>query len=347
MQPRVLHLMAGSAQGGAEAFCLRLLPALARRGAAQALVTRPHMPNLPTLQSAGVQVHTARFGTPWLDWQTRGVIKKSVRAFQPDIIMTWMNRAAAFSKCITPHGAKIVGRLGGYYDLKYYRHCDALVGNTLDLVDYFVREGWPREQCAYLPNFADTANTPPVSRQALGVPDGAPLLLALGRFHANKAFDTLLRALAQVPNAHLILAGDGDLKPDLFALAAQCGVAPRVHFLGWRDDTAALYAAADIFVCPSRHEPLGNVILEAMAAGKPIVSTNNHGAMQLLQDGQNGVMVPVDDAFALARAVNDLIVNTGRAAALGNAARQAYDASYSEDSVCAHYLDFFRQMAGA
>jgi len=339
MQAKVLHLMAGSAQGGAEAFCLRLLPALARRGLSQALVTRPHMPKLDELVAAGIAVDTARFATPWMDWQTMNTIRKAVADFQPNIIMAWMNRAAAFSRRLAGRGIKMVGRLGGYYDLKYYRHCDALIGNTADLVTYFVREGWSADRSFYLPNFADTtAPSVCLPRPA------APLLLALGRLHPNKGFDVLLNALAQIPQARLWLAGDGDLKSALQNQAAQLGLLDRIDFLGWRTDITALHAAADIFLCPSRHEPLGNVILEAMAAGKGIVSTANQGALQLLQDGHNALITPIDDAAALARAVNDLIAHPQRAAEFGAAAQQTYLANYSEDAVCARYLEFFNNL---
>ncbi|MBU6327764.1 MAG: glycosyltransferase, partial [Verrucomicrobia bacterium] len=336
MQAKVLHLIAGSAQGGAEAFCLRLLPSLARRGLSQALITRPHMTKLEELAAAGIAVDTARFATPWMDWQTKHTIRKAVVNFQPNIIMTWMNRASAFSRRLVGREVKIVGRLGGYYDLKYYGHCDALIGNTADLVTYFEREGWPADRAFYLPNFADT------SALATSLPRPAgPLLLALGRLHPNKGFDVLFNALAQIPQARLWLAGDGDLKSALQDQAAQLGILDRIDFLGWRTDITALYAAADIFLCPSRHEPLGNVILEAMAAGKAIVSTANQGALQLLQDGHNAVITPIDDAAAMARAVNDLVAHPQRAVAFGYAAKQTYLANYSEDAVCARYLEFF------
>ena len=331
--------MAGSARGGAEAFCLRLLPALARRGLSQALVTRSHMPKLDELASAGISCCTARFATPWIDWQTKNTIGNAVKDFQPNIIMAWMSRASAFSRGLAGRGCKIVGRLGGYYDLKYYRHSDALIGNTADLVTYFEREGWPADRAFYLPNFADT--TAPAS--SLPRPVG-PLLLALGRLHPNKGFDVLLNALTQIPHARLWLAGDGDLKSALQDQAAQLGLSERIEFLGWRTDITALYAAADIFLCSSRHEPLGNVILEAMASGKGIVSTANQGALQLLQDGHNALITPIDDAAAMARAVNDLIAQPQQAAAYGGAAKQAYLTDYSEDAVCERYLDFFNNL---
>ena len=95
--------------------------------------------------------------------------------------LSWMSRAASFA----PKGGKRfrhVGRLGGYYDLKYYQSCDYLVGNTPDIVDYIVRSGWPAERASYLPNFVNAETAPAVNRKGLSTPASAPVILALGRF---------------------------------------------------------------------------------------------------------------------------------------------------------------------
>jgi glycosyltransferase involved in cell wall biosynthesis len=85
----------------------------------------------------------------------------------------------------------------------------------------------------------------------------------MGRLHADKGFDVLLRAIALLPRGHVYLAGAGPEEAALRALAAELGITARVSFLGWRRDIGALLAAADIFICSSRHEPLGNIVLEA------------------------------------------------------------------------------------
>ena len=126
-----------------------------------------------------------------------------------------------------------------------------------------------------MPNAAPDERATPWPRHALGTPGAAPLLLALGRLHENKGFDTLIRALALLPDHHLWLAGEGPLEESLRRLARETGVEERVRLLGWRADTAALYAACDAFVCPSRHEPFGNIIVEAWAQRVPVVATRS------------------------------------------------------------------------
>jgi len=126
-----------------------------------------------------------------------------------------------------------------------------------------VRGSSPRERTRYLPNFVDDRRLPPAPRAEQDTPEDAPLLLCLGRLHRNKGFDVAIAALGEVPEAWLWIAGDGPERAALEARAAAEGVAGRVRFLGWRADVPALFAAADLLVCSSRHEPLGNIVIEA------------------------------------------------------------------------------------
>ena len=117
----------------------------------------------------------------------------------------------------------------------------------------------------------------------------------------------MLRALPQVPEARLWLAGEGPERDALHSLAAELGVAGRVHFLGWRDDVGALMRSADLFVCPSRHEGLGGIVLEVWYHRCPIVATASQGPAELIEDGATGRLVPVDAVDDLAGAINAVI----------------------------------------
>jgi glycosyltransferase involved in cell wall biosynthesis len=171
-----------------------------------------------------------------------------------------------------------------------------------------------------------------------------PLLLALGRLHPNKAFDVLLRALADLPDAVLWLGGDGPERAALAALAGTLGVTERVRFLGWRQDTAPLYAAADVVVVPSRHEPLGNVVLEGWARRRPVVAAASAGPAALIADGISGRLVPVDDASALSSALAQLLADPAAAARLAVGGEAAWQAGYTEAAVRDRYLEFFRRV---
>jgi len=345
--PRVLQALAGAEHGGAEAFFDRLVGALARAGVTQHVLTRDHPTRLARLRAAGLAPVALRFGG-WLDWTTRRRFRAEIARFRPDLVLTWMSRATSFCPAPPVAGQRFlrVGRLGGYYDAKYYRGCDHLIANTADICDWLVGQGFAPGTVHHLPNFVDATPAPPVDRASLDTPAAAPLLLALGRLHPNKAFDVLIDALAALPDAYLWLAGEGDARAALARRASERGVAARLRWLGWRDDVPALLAAADILVCASRHEPLGNVVIEGWAHGVAVVATASQGPRALIRDTADGLLVPIDDAGALAAALRRLIDDTALRAALARAGRARYEAAFTEQAVVRKYRAFFNQVCG-
>jgi glycosyltransferase involved in cell wall biosynthesis len=197
--------MAGAVHGGAETFFEDLTAAFARAGQTQMAVTRPVPERLSLLQALGVEVRSLPFGgaldliTPW---KLRGI----AAVWKPDVILGWMNRACT----VMPSGdVARIGRLGGYYALKYYRRCDALICNTRDIRDYVVREGWPMDRAHYVPNFCPLLSDAPLPRTSFDTPKDAAILLILARLEEVKGIDTAIRALAHVPDAVLWIAGEG------------------------------------------------------------------------------------------------------------------------------------------
>jgi glycosyltransferase involved in cell wall biosynthesis len=333
---RILQAMAGAPHGGAEAFFERLAVALHHDGETQQLILRREPSRAARLRAAGLPVDELAFGSV-LDFVSARRFAAIARDFKPRVVLTWMSRATIYC----PRGDFVhVARLGGYYDLRYYKHCDHLIGNTQALTEWMVKEGWPESRVHYLPNFAEVAPAPPVPRASLDTPADAPLAIALGRLHPNKGFDVLLAAAAKVPGLYLWLAGEGALRGALRRQADSLGIADRVRFLGWRQDVGALLAAADMLVCSSRREPLGNTIIEAWAAHKPVVACAASGPAELIEHGKTGLLVPVDDAGALAEAMRDLVQDKARAAALAEAGHAMFEARFSEPRVVARYREF-------
>lgn len=332
---RVLQVLGSAAHGGAESFFERLVPALHRAGLEQRAVIRPFADREAVLRSAGLEPAFAPFGGVF-DLQTPGILRREIEKFRPDIVFTWQNRASS----AMPKGKFVhVARMGGYYDLKYYRSADHLIGNTEDIRDYLIAQGWPASRAHYVPNFVDREEAEPEPRARHHTPDDAPLVLALGRLHENKAFDVLLHGFADVPKAHLWIAGTGPEEVKLHDLAEARGVQERVHFLGWRRDISKLFAACDVFVCPSRHEPLGNVVLEAFAHSKPVVAARAQGPGMLIEDGKSGLLVPIDDPAALADALTRMIGDQALRARCAVAGHEIWLASYSERVVVRRYLE--------
>jgi glycosyltransferase involved in cell wall biosynthesis len=329
--------MAGAAEGGAELFFERLCIALHREGETVLPAIRPNPARDATLRAAGLDPAGFAFGPP-LDLLTRPRLRAALRRFAPEVAVFWMNRANQHA----PAGDWVsVGRLGGYYDLKYYRGRDHLIGNTRGIVSWLRRAGWPAERTHYLPNFvADFAAEPQADRAALGVPRHEKLLLGLGRLHTDKGFDTLIRALPRIPHTTLALAGAGPEQDALRDLARREGVAGRVRFLGWRQDAGRLLKAADVFVCASRIEPLGNMVLEAWSASCPVVAVAAAGPAELIRDGGDGKLVPHEDPAALATAIAAVLEDAPLATALAQAGRARFESEFAASPVLAAWRAF-------
>lgn len=337
--------MAGASQGGAETFFSRLAVALQARDVDQRLVIRPDTQRERLLRDADVRFVTARFGGTF-DFTTRHALKREIDTFRPHMVLTWMNRATQC--CPRAGGASDFRHIGtprGYYNPKYYRHCDHLVVTTDDLARFYGDRGWPLDRVSVIPNFAPFNPLPATSRAALETPAAAPVILALGRLHQHKGFDILLGALEKLPEHFLWIGGTGPLEVDLRRMAETLGVADRVRFLGWRTDAAALFAAADIFVCSSRHEPFGNIIIEAWMYGTPLVAAASEGPAALIDDNVTGLLTPVDDSDAMAGAIGRLTTESALASRLAEAGRRQYETRYSEDVVLPQYLTLFEDLA--
>jgi glycosyltransferase involved in cell wall biosynthesis len=340
MSLKVLTALAGAPVGGAEAFYVTLTCALARAGLDMRAVLRPNAEREAALAKAGIRLDTAPFGGLF-DFTTRPAMRRIVDEFRPDIVLAFAGRAAA----MMPRGAHtLIGRLGGYYNLKNFRYCDVLVCNAPDLVRYATEGGWPRERVFHIPNFPNLEDAPQVARASLGTPDDVPLALALGRLHPNKGMDVLLRAAARVPALHVWIAGEGEERAALEALARDCGVVERVRFLGWRPDRAGLFKSADLCVYPSRAEPFGNVVVEAWGYGVPLVTTASKGPSWLVQDGEDAILTPVDDVEALADGIRRLLASNELAKRLVANGRQRVASEFSEAAVVARYIELFERV---
>ena len=166
---------------------------------------------------------------------------------------------------------------------------------------------------------AAAAHTP------IGAPEGAPFIVACGRLTAVKGFDDLIRAFALVRQRHrlrLVILGDGPDRAALLRTAREAGVEEEIDLPGFVANPFAWFGRARCFVLSSRSEGLANVLLEAMAAGAPIVSSRCGGAEEVVEHGRTGLLYPPGDVEALARALGTVVEDPGRAGALALGARK-------------------------
>ena len=334
----VLHLLGSPGDGGAETYFLSLARALAEDGLSQAAAMHANAGREAAMAALRVPTIVLPYDAPF-DFVTGRRIRQIAEDLPARVLLQWMNRAG---RVVPRHGPWArIGRLGGYYDLKYYQGCAFLVGNTRDIVDHIVRRGWPAERVAYIPNFAQAGTEPPQSRAALDTPEDVPLLLAMGRLHKVKAHDVSLKALARFPEAYLWIAGSGPMEHELKALAHRLGVAERVRFLGWREDAAALYRAADVCLFPSRYEPLGNTVIQAWAHGAPIVAAASQGPGVLIRDGEDGLLTPIDDVEALAEGARRLAYDRDLAGRLAAAGLARVASEFARAPIVAQWRELF------
>jgi len=186
-------------------------------------------------------------------------------------------------------------------------------------------------------------------RRKLGFDPKRKYLICVARFHPVKDHATLLRGFACIaqksPNVDLLLAGDGPLRQELESLCQQLGVEQRVQFLGIRSDVADLLQAADCFVLTSLSEAASLTLLEAMAAGLPVVVTNVGGNPEIVRNHIDGLLVPRHNDSALADALQTLLQGPKRAAAMGASGQERVHEKYDLNRTISRYCQLYQQLA--
>jgi len=351
--PRSLHVIGGKGTGGAERFAVRLINALARRGEPVAAVTVAGGEIARAIDPTVTQYHAPMLGV-W-DLYSRWKINRAIRRFQPDVVQTYMGRATRIVHL--PRGGLPIhlARLGGFYNLKGYHHAHAWVGNTHGIRDYLLANQLPADRVHYIGNFVDTPRRIDEAeknalREQLGL-QGSRVLAGIGRLHPNKGWADLLQAFARLPDStngtslQLLMVGDGPLREELEQLATQLGISSRVHWTGWQPDPAPYYQLADVFVCASVHEPLGNVILEAWANRALLVSTRAQGPLELMQDGMNGLLAPLSDSVGLAEVLQTaLTLGTEDKTRLIETGYDTVTRQFSEAAIVSAYTTLYSEL---
>jgi glycosyltransferase involved in cell wall biosynthesis len=278
------------------------------------------------------------------DWAAVERIRRLVAATQPDIVQThntkshllvrhsgcWRSRPwIAFHHGHTTENLKV--RLYNQVDRWSLRTPRLVVTMCRPFEQKLIGMGIPAGRIVILPNQVEAPR--PLAgeeldhwRRKLHLACGEQVLLAVGRLSSEKGHAVLLQALQQVRlrnpeiSWRLLVAGDGIEAPNLRRQAQAAGLADRVDWLGLLPDVRVLYALAGVFVLPSLSEGSPNVLLEAMAAGCPIVSTNVGGVPESVTHRESALLVPPGQSAPLAQAITALLQDRGLAAALGRAA---------------------------
>lgn len=339
---RVMHVMAGADEGGAENIMLESVLALSETGMMQHVVTRPSNTfRTGKFETAGIGVTTASFNNSW-PFPTRRTVNEAINAFKPDVIEYWMGRAGQFAP--RAHRARSIGWYGGYYKLARFRNCEWHVGLTIDLLRHIREQGVAENRAGIIHTYADFEGAEPTPRASLNTPEGVPVALALARLHEKKGLDTLLEAAAKLSDLYVWIAGEGPIEAELRAQCTGLGLDSRVRFLGWRNDRGALLAACDVVAFPSRYEPFGTVTVDAWAASRPLVAADAVGPAAYVKDGVNGLLVPKNDAQALSAALGRVIYDKTLAQKLVAGGRASYEAQFTKAAFQRDSLAFYERI---
>ena len=249
-------------------------------------------------------------------------------------------------------GAPLKNWLLYYPAEKFCAHfTDTLI--TINREDYALAERKMKaKKVVYVPGvgidvnkFRNTKIDRAAKREELGIPEDAFLLLSVGELNENKNHQIVIRALAELndPSIHYIIAGNGILAENLTALATQLGVVDRVHLLGYRRDVAELYKTADVYVLPSCREGLNVSIMEAMAAGLPVVCSKIRGNVDLI-DESNGIACECRNMHEFEAAINRLYGNRQLREELGQAGSQSVE-RFSVDEVNREMLRVYTELS--
>jgi len=283
------------------------------------------------------------------------LLASTIAAFKPDLLHLHVPNTSALAALLLPRARRLPWIVHWHADVPpdaqrralriayrayqpweraLLKRAQAIVATSQPYLDASLALAPWRDKVRVIPlGIAPLAEAPSASAPAWPAP--GLRVLAVGRLSYYKGFDVLLRALATLPQASLVLVGQGECEADLRAAAQALGVASRVAFAGFVDDAtlAAYYAHADVFCLPSleRTEAFGVVLLEAMRAGRALVASDVRGSGigYVVRDGENGLLVAPGDARALAAALERLAADAVLRDALGAAGAARWQADFT------------------
>lgn len=236
------------------------------------------------------------------------------------------------------------------------RRADAFVGTNERIRGGLLRDGVPPGRIRAIPNFIDEELFHPPApgekdslKSSLGY-EGKTLVLYTGRLAPVKGLDGLLEAWSRIspgfPDARLLLLGEGPLRASLEKAAARLGIGGTVHLGGRVDDVQEFLRASDLFVLSSLVEGLPNSLLEAMATGVPVVATRVGGVPDVVEDGNNGILVGAGDPAGLGDGIARLLADRPLRERMGDAGLRRIRERYGLDAVAAEYVRLYAELAG-
>ena len=379
---RICHIITRLDRGGSSDNTLLTVLGLQGKGTRACVLKGPGEPGEPAsplerrARDEGIEIvflpHLVRSIRPAMDVRAVTGIYRFLKARRFDIVHTHTSKAGFVGRVAarwagapviihTSHGHVFYGYFGPILTrlfLTLERWCARFTDRIITLTERGRREhldlgvGLP-EQYSVIPSGVPLENFFPDPgrgrrvRERLGIPPDAPVLGTVGRLTAVKDQRTLIAAAKILEDRHpdlvVLLIGDGGLKGKLEAQTRDLGLEGRIRFLGWQPDVPELLNALDVFVLCSLNEGMGRALVEAMASGLPVVTTNVGGMPDLVEEGVSGCLVPAGAPDALAAAVSRMLKDRGRLRSMGERSREK-SAAYTVERMNNQLSDLYRDL---
>jgi len=366
MRSRLLHVIPTLERGGAEKQLVLLATALPKEefDVHICALTRGGQLEAP-LRTAGIPITI--LGKRWKAdpiawWQLR----RHIKGLRPDIVQSWLFTANAY--------ARTAGRSAGvrrlvasercvdswkserelFVDRRLARFTDAIICNSRGVRQFYLAQGIEPAKLRVIYNGIGPALPSSATRaqllEELGLPPNSRIIGAVGRLWPQKRVKDLIWAADLIKvirdDVHLVILGDGPQRRALENYRELCHIEDKVHFLGARDDVARWMPHFDLLWLASGFEGLPNVVMEAMAAGIPVVASDIPGTNELVVNGETGFLVPLGDRAGLARWANKILDDSALAARLGAAGRQRIGQEFTLGAMVEKHAALYRELMG-
>jgi glycosyltransferase involved in cell wall biosynthesis len=364
------HIVLALDVGGLERVVLNLVGHGVKHGQAEHVVCVERLGTLvPQIEEAGAQIHCVDKG-PGLRLRMIGELRRLFREIRPDVVHTHQTGALFYAGPAakrervpvivhTEHGnhynhapfrTRMLAKFAAMYSQRFF--CV-----STEIADTIVRRGIaPRRKVSVIANgietekFAIRIDTTELKR-SLGIPPGAQIVGTVGNLREVKRQDVLIRGFAAVSEIngqqpHLVIVGEGDLREQLTTLAAELGVADRVHLVGRQTNPEHFLQLMDVFSLTSRSEGMPMAILEAWATGLPVVASRVGGLPELIEEQRTGVMFESGNVSQLTGHLRNLLQDREKSRQMGLAGQELVRARYDVSAMADTYHRQYMELLG-
>lgn len=315
------------------------------------------------LRDAGVRLTTlhkrVRFD-PIAIWR----LKSLLDAERPDILHSWIFAANAYGRLVAgnrPRPKVIVSERcvdswkSGWQlwlDRRQIGRTTRLVGNSASVAEFYRGLGMPAEKVSVIPNGVEIPDAPPSDRDAalaeFQIPTGSRVIGFVGRLARQKRVQDIVWAMQLLQQltdrVYLLLVGEGPERNDLIALARHVGCEHLIRFAGYRADASRLIGLCNVFWLASEFEGMSNSLMEAMAAGVPVVASDIPPNRELVVDGETGYLVRVGDSVGIAQFTDRILADASLSRRLGTAGQERMRTQFSIDRMVAAHVELYREV---